>query len=51
MIGLKDSLGRQQKSLSTLNPYLIENFDMQITSKQIRQENNKMRVWILSKNK
>ena len=47
-IDLKDSLGRQQKSIGCLNSYLIENFNTQIISKRIRIDNDRKTFWVLS---
>ena len=47
-IDLKDSRGRIQKSIGILNQYLIENFDMTLTSKVIKEKNVKKTYWIMS---
>lgn len=47
-INLKDSRGRIQKSIGILNQYLIENFDMTLTSKIIKEDNIKKTYWVMS---
>ena len=37
-IGLKDTRGRQIKSINTLNAYLIDNYNMTIISKRIKMQ-------------
>ena len=40
--------GKQQKSVSKLNSYLIENFNKQLISKRVKEQGKRIRVWILS---
>ena len=47
-IGLKDTRGRQIKSINTLNAYLIDNYNMTIISKRIKKEGKLKTVWIVS---
>lgn len=47
-IGLKDSRGRLQKSISQINAYLEANkFPYVIISKQVKEDNKLIRVWII----
>lgn len=48
-IGLKDTRGRQVKSINILNAYLIDNYNMSVISKQISENNKRVRYWIVSK--
>ena len=47
-IGLKDTRGRQIKSINTLNAYLIDNYNMTIISKRIKMQGKLKTVWIVS---
>ena len=47
-ISLKDTRGRQIKSINTLNAYLIDNYNMTIISKRIKKEGKLKTVWIVS---
>ena len=47
-ISLKDTRGRQIKSINTLNAYLIDNYNMTIISKRIKMQGKLKTVWIVS---
>lgn len=47
-ISLKDSRGRLQKTLGTINGYLINNFNVNIQTKTINVEGKRKTAWILS---
>lgn len=47
-IGLKDKRGRIQKSVSILNEYMIDNYEICITSKRVKEEGKLKTVWILT---
>lgn len=47
-IGLKDTRGRQIKSINTLNAYLIDNYNMTIITKRIKMQGKLKTVWIVS---
>ena len=48
-IGLKDTRGRHVNSINILNAYLIDNYNMSVISKQISENNKRVRYWIVSK--
>ena len=48
MIDLRDSRNRLQKKVSTLNGYLLDNYNMMLISKQIREEGKKITIWLLN---
>lgn len=47
-IGLVDKRGRLQRSISQLNAYLIENYNLSIISKRVPIDNKRITVWIIS---
>lgn len=47
-ISLKDSRNRLQKSIKTINAYLEENFNKSIINKQVKVNNTKITVWIIT---
>lgn len=47
-IGLIDKRGRLQKSISQLNAYLIENYNLSIISKRVSIDNKRKTVWIIN---
>jgi hypothetical protein len=48
IVGLKDSRGRLQKSISQLNAYLIENYNKFLLSKRVVNNGIKNTVWIIN---
>ena len=48
MIDLRDSRNRLQKKVSTLNGYLLDNYNMMLISKQIRKDGKKVTIWLLN---
>ena len=48
MIDLRDSRNRLQKKVSTLNGYLLDNYNMMLISKQIREDGKKITIWLLN---
>ena len=47
-IGLKDRLGRLQKSISAINGYLISNTSYTVISKKVKENGRLVTVWIIS---
>ena len=47
-IGLKDRLGRLQKSISAINGYLISNTSYTVISQKVKENGKLVTVWIIS---
>lgn len=47
-IGLKDNQNRLQKKISTLNGYLIDNYNMMLISKRVKEQGKLVTVWIIN---
>lgn len=47
-LNIRDDRHRLQKKISTLNGYLIDNYNMMLISKRIREEGDRTTIWLIN---
>ena len=47
-LNIRDDRNRLQKKISTLNGYLIDNYNMTLISKRIRKEGDRNTIWLIN---
>ena len=48
-LDLRDNRNRLQKKISTLNRYLLDNYNMMLISKRVKEQGKHVTVWLLNK--
>lgn len=48
MLNLKDSRGRLQRKVTTLSGYMIDNFNMILISKRVKEDNKLKTIWFVN---
>ena len=47
-LNLTDSRGRQQKKITTLAGYVLDNFNMILISKKVKEKGKLVTIWLLN---